>query len=155
VIAAAGERRTTAVQTLSCKSWGAEKVQHRIRCVSSSSAPREVRREVTQALDGVDPEAVAVAQLLVSELATNVVLHGGEEMEVEVAREPDRVRIAVSDGSDRMPVRRHPDEHADSGRGLGLVETAASNWGVQPQDHGKTIWFELALVGQRAGALQT
>jgi anti-sigma regulatory factor (Ser/Thr protein kinase) len=127
-------------------------MHHRMRCAASSTAPREVRLEVTQVLQGVDPEAVATAQLLVSELATNVVLHGGHEIDVEVVQEADRIRVEVTDDGDAMPVRRHASDHDDSGRGLGLVDTAATQWGVQQRDHGKTVWFELSLVGQQRGA---
>jgi anti-sigma regulatory factor (Ser/Thr protein kinase) len=126
-------------------------VHHRFRCDADQSSPRRVRREVSAALDGLDAETLATVQLLVSELATNVVLHGGDNMAVDVDREPERVRIEVSDDGDGMPARRHPTAYSDGGRGLGMVEAASSDWGVQPRPPGKTVWFELSLAGRQPG----
>jgi anti-sigma regulatory factor (Ser/Thr protein kinase) len=129
-------------------------VHHRFRCHADPSSPRRVRREVSDVLEGIDAETLATAQLLVSELATNVVLHGGDHMAVDVDREPERVRIEVSDDGEGMPARRHPTTESDGGRGLGMVELASSAWGVQPRVAGKTVWFELALAARQPGPLR-
>jgi anti-sigma regulatory factor (Ser/Thr protein kinase) len=120
-------------------------MHHRFSCRADPLSPRRVRREVTATLEGIDPAALATAQLLASELATNVVLHGGDEMSVEVSREPDRVRIEVTDRGEAMPAPRQPGTDEDSGRGLGLVDSASSRWGVEPRSPGKVVWFELPV----------
>lgn len=83
-------------------------------------------------------------QLLVSELVTNAVVHAGSDVEVAVRLLSDVVRIEVVD---RAPVSMlrpaSPEEDAESGRGLMLVETLASAWGVEPIDGGKAVWFEV------------
>jgi len=83
-------------------------------------------------------------QLLVSELVTNAVIHAGSEVEIAVRLLVDSVRIEVVD---RAPdARLRPSSPADgdeSGRGLLLVETLASAWGVEPLGGGKAVWFEV------------
>jgi anti-sigma regulatory factor (Ser/Thr protein kinase) len=124
---------------------GEAEMRHRFRCEADTSAPRRVRKEVTSSLAGLDDEQLATAQLLVSELATNVVLHGGDQMAVDICRDPHRVRIEVTDPGEAMPVRREAGVDADSGRGLGLIDTASSRWGIEPRQPGKAVWFELPV----------
>jgi anti-sigma regulatory factor (Ser/Thr protein kinase) len=84
------------------------------------------------------------AQLLVTELVSNVVCHVGAPMTVRMTRGADAVRVEVEDPSAQLPEAREPDPASEGGRGLALVATLASRWGtdVHPAD-GKTVWFEL------------
>lgn len=109
------------------------------------------RRLVAAALAAADhgEDVVDVATLLVSEVVTNSVLHAGTEIGLRCERRGGGVRIEVSDGSSMVPGVRHYDPEATTGRGLGLVSTLATSWGVRLHDHGKTLWFE---VGDVAGA---
>jgi len=90
---------------------------------------------------------VETTSLLVSELATNAVLHARTSYDVVVERDRDSLRVAVLDGSPAGPHRRHHGLRAATGRGLGLVETLAGAWGAAaPEDLGtraKGVWFEL------------
>ena len=65
-----------------------------------AGAPRVARRFVTRLLDGwgVPAEAVERCQLLVSELVSNAVLHGGGPVELNVS-ELDATPQCVSDRS--------------------------------------------------------
>jgi DNA-binding NarL/FixJ family response regulator len=84
-------------------------------------------------------------QLLVSELVTNAVVHAGSEVEVAVRLLADAVRIEVIDRAPTMRLRpSDPPQDAESGRGLLLVETLATAWGVEPVEGGKAVWFEVA-----------
>ena len=84
--------------------------------------------------------------LLVSELATNAVLHARSEFTVSVDAERGRVRVEVSDRNSRLPQMAVVPSDAYSGRGLMLVQALASAWGVESfTDDGKTIWFEVDL----------
>jgi anti-sigma regulatory factor (Ser/Thr protein kinase) len=106
---------------------------------------REVRRFVASTLANWHLESDDVA-LLVSELATNAVLHARSEFEVRLAAQPDRVRVEVSDGNSRLPSLAAVPADAYSGRGLLLVQELAEAWGVETAaQSGKTIWFEVAL----------
>lgn len=94
-------------------------------------------------------EPVDTAVLLLSELVTNAVRHagspGGREISVRVIAGEKRLRIEVSDASDR-PLRPVQLSDADeSGRGLGIVAALADDWGTHPRPCGigKTVWFEV------------
>lgn len=103
------------------------------------------RRFVDEVLNRWRCEAVLDdVKLLVSELVTNAVVHAGSEVQVAVRLLGDAVRIEVVDRSPGTSLRpSQPTEDAESGRGLLLVETMASSWGVEPLEHGKAVWFEV------------
>jgi hypothetical protein len=69
---------------------------------------------------------------------------------------PRTLRVAVTDGSTRPPVRRRrvpgrplsvDPGSADHGRGLAIVEGLAQQWGCEPavQVPGKTVWCDLVV----------
>ncbi|MEV6792200.1 SpoIIE family protein phosphatase [Streptomyces sp. NPDC051320] len=102
------------------------------------------RRFVRAALDGLASEVVDTAQLLVSELVTNAVLHACTEVEVSASVLDGRVCVRVSDHQPcrvLMPQYSHP--YAGTGYGLDVVEQLASRHGVDTGEEGKTVWFEL------------
>lgn len=83
--------------------------------------------------------------LLVSELATNALVHGDGDVRLHVIADAVRVRVEITDDSDSLPAERHAGALAEGGRGIGLLESLSDRWGVdrlRPQ--GKTVWFELA-----------
>lgn len=81
---------------------------------------------------------------LVSEVATNALIHGDGQVRVRVLNQGPRLRVEVSDDSDAMPAIRTLDRDVEGGRGLALIDTLAAAWGADPEPHGKTVWFELA-----------
>jgi anti-sigma regulatory factor (Ser/Thr protein kinase) len=87
-----------------------------------------------------------VAELLTDELVSNVVRHVGAPMLLRITRGPTAVRIEVDDPSSIVPVQQDPDPMEDHGRGIFLVETLASSWGVEVRDDGKTVWFEIDVA---------
>lgn len=91
-----------------------------------------------------DADVIDTAQLLVSELVTNAVLHAGTDIEVTVSVSGGVVRVDVVDQSRRLPTRKNYDRSAMTGRGLGLVDASARQWGVRGHPSGKSVWFELA-----------
>jgi anti-sigma regulatory factor (Ser/Thr protein kinase) len=92
------------------------------------------------------------AQLLLTELVSNAVRHSDVSIGLHVALDQERLRIEVSDSSHRMPVLRRAGGEDTAGRGLFLVETLSSGWGVELHDEGKTVWCELGLQGPAASA---
>ena len=84
-------------------------------------------------------------QLVVSELATNAVIHAGTPFSVSISSDDSVIRIAVSDWSVTAPVMRDAAPRAVSGRGLRLVAAVADDWGVERGPDGKTVWAELSL----------
>lgn len=100
------------------------------------------RRFVMDAVHRLGRDAAAdVAELLTSEVVTNAVLHAGTAVQLRVLGEQGAVRIEVTDGSVAAPARRHYSPEAATGRGLGLVEALATDWGTTAANGGKTVWF--------------
>jgi hypothetical protein len=79
------------------------------------------------------------AELVVTEFATNAVLHAESSFSVWLLAGSEIVRIAVHDTMPTDPtllvVRPR--------RGLGLVSGLSRDWGVEVTAHGKTVWAEI------------
>ncbi|MDQ6782298.1 MAG: ATP-binding protein [Actinomycetota bacterium] len=104
---------------------------------------KDARRLVQSTLDAwAVPEGDSV--LLVSELATNAVLHARTPYTVTVSTvAPERVRVAVTDDDPSPPIANLPgSDHATCGRGMYMVLSLAQRWGCEPVPGGKTVWFE-------------
>ena len=102
------------------------------------------RRFVGSTLDEWQlPEVVDVVILLASELVTNAILHARSPMELRLVTFDARVRVEVHDSSPIEPVLRIYEDEAMTGRGLALVESFSSRWGVEPDREGKAVWFEV------------
>jgi anti-sigma regulatory factor (Ser/Thr protein kinase) len=84
------------------------------------------------------------AELAVSEIVTNAVVHAGTRIQVEVVLGPVLLRVEVQDSSPHQPRARRYAATASTGRGLGLLNEVAADWGVRATEDGKAVWFELA-----------
>lgn len=95
-------------------------------------------------------DELQAAKLLTSELVNNAVLHGHGSITLRAALDENRLLIEVIDeGGGFERVLDQQDFDRIGGRGLRLVETAASRWGVH---EGTThVWFELERPGPRLG----
>jgi anti-sigma regulatory factor (Ser/Thr protein kinase) len=97
--------------------------------------------------DSLSPALIADAQLLVSEIVTNAVLHGRPDITLAMRLEPPGLGVVVTDSGDALPQvpSEAPDPGQASGRGLLIVAAIASAWGVSPADPppGKAVWFDL------------
>jgi hypothetical protein len=82
------------------------------------------------------------AVLLVSELVTNAVVHGHGRIELRAELDDDRLAVHVLDeGEGFVPSVRVREIDGSGGVGLGIVEAAASRWGVR--SGAADAWFEL------------
>ncbi len=82
------------------------------------------------------------AELAVTEVVTNAVLHARCALAVDICVQPDQVRVEVRDTSPQLPVARSYDLEATTGRGLAIVAGVASDYGVEPLGpSGKIVWF--------------
>ena len=91
---------------------------------------------------GRDDLAADVA-LVVTELVTNAVLHGGGVTSVDVVAVQDGLRVAVEDSLRAPPVMGLESPDALTGRGMHLVATVAARWGADARGSGKIVWAEL------------
>jgi len=82
--------------------------------------------------------------LLTTELATNAVVHAGTAMQIEVLGDAGGITVRVTDGSRAvLGPSLPPPMLAEGGRGLHLVDSLASEWGVAYGRRGKSVWFRL------------
>lgn len=89
------------------------------------------------------------AELVVSELLTNAVVHARRDsVQVIVTRvSSGRIRVAVVDLSKQRPTPRAAGEDEESGRGLEIVEALSyGKWGVDELPWGKGAWAELGFA---------
>jgi anti-sigma regulatory factor (Ser/Thr protein kinase) len=120
--------------------WG----EHVVACDAGGLAAS--RAAVERALaDAGASELSLEAQLLVSELVTNVVHHASCDTAVVRVRVSDRaVRVEVEDSRrDRVAtlLPRHP--VYVNGLGMHIVAATAPRWGCDVHERGKVVWFEL------------
>ncbi|WP_432513182.1 ATP-binding SpoIIE family protein phosphatase [Kineococcus sp. SYSU DK001] len=88
------------------------------------------------------------AELVVSELVTNAVLHTGSPAALTLRHDVAGavLCVGVEDGSTRQPQPRDPGEDATGGRGMGIVQMVAHRWWVAPRGDGKTVWADLLVA---------
>jgi anti-sigma regulatory factor (Ser/Thr protein kinase) len=110
---------------------------------ASVAAARRFVLETLVAEGAID--ALDDAQLLVSELATNAVVHAATDFSVSVHVSAGRVYVEVRDG-DPAPLtleRDEPELSAPGGHGLRIVGRLAGSWGSRVEEHGKVLWFSV------------
>lgn len=118
------------------------------RFEGGESAPRLARHAVRERLDGwLDEESAYDIQVVVSEVVSNAVRHGGargsDAVRVLLTLAPDRVRVEVEDpGPGFTPPERPEPRPSGGGRGLVLLERMTSRWGVN-RDGRSCVWFEV------------
>ena len=114
--------------------------------LAERDAPGRARRLVAVALRlrGHDRALVDHATLVLSELATNAVLHAGSPFAVKVRLDHATLRIAVRDASPLSELRGGG-LVPRAGHGLGLIEALATRWGVEGGSDGKVVWAELRV----------
>ena len=121
---------------------------------ADTSATPQARRFVGRCLTewGVDGEVMETAQLCVSELVTNAVIHSGTPPRVTVRLDDDRLLVLVQDRGSHG-VARPAEDHDPmdiSGRGLALVAALATAWSAEHSADGTTVWFELDPADRQA-----
>lgn len=123
-----------------------------LELVPALRAPRAARAFVAETLAAwnVQADEIEAAQLVVSELVTNAVLHAADSptISVDLRLTDGAVRVLVSDGGLGEPDRRsHPDPRTnETGRGVWLVDAFAERWGTEMRGQdGKAVWCELSI----------
>ena len=129
---------------------------------SSPRAAADARRwvgEICQRLQR--PDLVECAELGVSELVANAIIHATGPFEVRVRGTASHPRIEVLDGSTDPPVPPLPvpgDDDLDLlltfGRGLAMVAQCSLAWGATIEAQGKIVWFEPATQMTDDGAAE-
>jgi anti-sigma regulatory factor (Ser/Thr protein kinase) len=110
----------------------------------SDRAPRAARHFVVDTLQQWGEAALAYdAAMVVTELATNAVVHARTGFTITVSSSADAIRISVLDGRPAPG----PDIAAllapAAGHGLGLVAAVARHWAAEALPDGKRVWAEV------------
>jgi len=87
------------------------------------------------------------AELVVSELVANAVLHGYGHVSLQLYDTGDGLRIEVEDGNPAPPVTTDGHPGRVGGFGMQIVERLA-DWGWRQSSRGKVVWAKV-----RPGAL--
>lgn len=82
--------------------------------------------------------------LVLSELVTNALLHGGISRSVNISFRLSGERMWVGVTQPGPFEDSNPDE---GGMGLKLVERIANRWGVMESDNTSVVWFEMEPIG--------
>lgn len=89
------------------------------------------------------------AQLVVSELVTNALLHAGSRCELGIVFRNGWLRIEIRDRGSGGPEVQAADSESEHGRGLLLVSAMTDAWGMEPlEPAGKVVWAELRSGSQ-------
>ena len=114
-----------------------------------------LRRIVTAKLGkwSLEGDVAQDAQLMVSELMSNALLHGDQQTEIgfRFILTCKMITIAVNGGVPYQPRAVLADGDCEGGRGLFLVAKTASAWGIG--DDGTTTWCSLALPAPEVAPL--
>jgi anti-sigma regulatory factor (Ser/Thr protein kinase) len=89
-------------------------------------------------------DLVADVTVVVSELATNAVMHADSAFRVTLGRSADVITIAVEDIDPTTPVHPVRAINTIGGLGLVLVDRLTTRWGTDLLPSGKRVWCEIA-----------
>jgi anti-sigma regulatory factor (Ser/Thr protein kinase) len=96
------------------------------------------------------------AELALSEVVTNAILHGRPPVTVRLRGTRNHPRVEVRDASPDPPSlpaweaeQDLVDDLTTFGRGLGIVASFSVAWGAERETEGKLVWFEPAPVPPR------
>ncbi|HUQ64292.1 MAG TPA: SpoIIE family protein phosphatase [Acidimicrobiales bacterium] len=121
------------------------------RQVADSDLISEARANArARAVESGHKELADDVALVLSELLTNAVLHGGGCTGVTVEPLADGLRVEVCDASGVPPILGRPSTDSLTGRGLRLVARLATDWGARNDGDGKVVWAEITNRGPSA-----
>ena len=109
--------------------------------------PRARRLACEVASDYLDQEQYKAFELVVTEVVSNAVRHGGDTGEpIRLALTPKDgyMCVQVTDaGPGLVPRPRALEIEGDGGFGLFIVEQLTRRWGVTRENNRTRVWFEL------------
>ncbi|GAA4419219.1 hypothetical protein GCM10023169_09680 [Georgenia halophila] len=106
---------------------------------SDPSSIARARQEVRRACAAWDVADVSAAELVVSELMSNAVMHGWGRVGLRLQATSDGLRIEVEEGNPAPPVTREQNTSRVGGYGMHIVDRLA-DWGWRPAPGGKVVW---------------
>lgn len=124
---------------------------HRTELVAEASSVSHARAFVAgHLLDHEMADLVDDVELVVSELATNALVHARSPFTVTLGAFMETVRLEVMDGTHTGPTLGAARASDTSGRGMVIVQALSRGWGVRAQaSGGKSVWAEFDVDGSR------
>ena len=122
---------------------------------------RRYTRSFLASCRGISEDTAATAELLVSELVTNAVRFAGDPartvryprrasaslVSLSLRHFRDGLLIEVYDTDNNPPIRSSPDDDAENGRGLMLVDALSKEWSYFfPPGGGKVVYCFLEIT---------
>jgi anti-sigma regulatory factor (Ser/Thr protein kinase) len=111
--------------------------------VVAPTAARRAMRSVLMGWGYRDPDWLDEAELIVSELVSNAVRHGGGCIELSMQSHDHQVVTRAADGSSVVPRRRYHLGPDAGGLGLKIIEAYGAGWGAEDYQGGKRVWVRL------------
>ncbi len=120
-------------------------LERRVELEPTPASASAARRLVREALESCGHEEWQdAAELAVSELVTNGVLHAHTLLTLTVQCGQDELRVEVQDLNPARPALRRYGNHATTGRGMQLVASVTTSHGVTGvPTGGKVVWFTI------------
>lgn len=135
--------------------------EHSMSCLLSAElvAVSHARKQAREALHAWGlGEHADLAELIVSELATNAIRHGIGPVGVRVTSTCGDLQVDVHDLGAGRPIRQQAAADGEAGRGLALLSGLVSEYGGclgvanDSQGHGKTVYVVISLKTGLGGA---
>ena len=120
---------------------------HETMFSDEASSAAQARAFVSQHLLGHGmPGLVDDIELVVSELATNAMVHACTSFTVILCAFEESVRVEVSDGSPLEPSVVAARSLDTNGRGVAIVQALSRDWGVLSRaSGGKSVWAQFDI----------
>jgi anti-sigma regulatory factor (Ser/Thr protein kinase) len=111
-----------------------------------ADAVAKVRHSLRRNCPALPGHLLYDAELLTSEIVSNVVKHAGGMVTVGIECDGRNLAVTVADESPKEPVLRGPASTEIGGRGMQIVDRLAAQWGSNrlADGTGKVVWFRLA-----------
>lgn len=112
------------------------------------ASPGEARSFIRKLMAewGVEAAIADDAELLVTEVVTNAVIHARSSLWLEVEADQGFIEFSVFDQSPGNVQLRIPSPDSATGRGILLLDKLSSDWEVVPERGGKTVRFRLSAT---------
>ncbi|KAE8765187.1 ATP-binding SpoIIE family protein phosphatase [Georgenia thermotolerans] len=121
---------------------GAAPRQRRWQLPMDASSIGRARHAVRRTCRAWGMQEVAAAELVISELMANAVMHGWGRIGLRLQDTGDGLRIEVEDANPAPPITRERSASRVGGFGMHIVDRLA-DWGWRPTPTGKVVWARL------------
>jgi len=93
-----------------------------------------------------------MAVLLTSVVVTNALLHGRSQVRLAVRIDQTGLTVEAGDDNSQHPQNIITDLGALGDRGLSILASLATCWGVHDEPFGKIVWFRISTDTQEFGS---